>query len=158
MGRERKRLSCWTVIVLVVFFSGVHSGQLLAVIPEKDVDKRNTTQAGEFLDSAALAILVGGSGPQTAAELAAQAAPKTTTSSKPEPDSLSGLLEGAYPASDEESLRWKDAEETPAAELDPADGDIDPFSDGLSVPETSLNPDQMQENPSSAPEADSPLN
>ena len=93
---------------------------------------------------------MGGSTPPTAAELAAQDAPKAPpVVARSEADPLSGLLDGSYPSSEEESLRWKDAEETPAAELDPADGEIDPFSDGLSAPESSVNP---------APENDSPAN
>lgn len=159
MGREQARLPWWAVPVFVVFFSGGFGETVFAAIPGKDVEKRTPTQAGEFLDSAALAILVGGSAPPTAAELAAQDTPKAPPAiAKPEADPLSGLLDGSYPSSDEESLRWKDAEETPSAELDPADGEIDPFSDGLSAPEASMNTDESLNSQNPAPGTDSPAN
>ena len=141
MTRERARSPWWAIPVLVVFFAGISGRTAEAGVSERDVDKRNPTQAGEFLDSTALAILVGGSSRPSLAESAVQNEPlRLPERSASETDPLSGLLDGAYPGGDEEPLRWKDAEETPVTEIDPADGEIDPFSDGLSMPESPAPP------------------
>ncbi|MFZ2958364.1 MAG: hypothetical protein WA705_15865 [Candidatus Ozemobacteraceae bacterium] len=107
--------------------------------PAPQDDNRNVGQAGEFLDSTALALLAGKVTPSsvstTSKSVALSVPTAGTNGSNDGKDSLGGLLETAYPASDEEVIRWKDAEEAGEGDLDPADAELDPLDDGLIAPE-----------------------
>ena len=119
--------------------------------PAHQDDNRNVGQAGEFLDSAALSLLAGevvpSNAPTTSESVALSVPNAGTNGSNDGKDTLGGLLETAYPASEEEVIRWKDAEETGEGDLDPADAELDPLEDGLIAPElTNSSPELPVEN------------
>jgi len=100
---------------------------------------RNVGQAGEFLDASALALLAGKVTPTSAStpsgSVVLSIPNQETNRLNDEKDSLGGLLETAYPTSEEETIHWKDAEEGGESDLDPADAELDPLGDGLIAPE-----------------------
>ncbi|MBF0499045.1 MAG: hypothetical protein HQM09_02835 [Candidatus Riflebacteria bacterium] len=89
------------------------------------------TQAGEFIDSAALALLTGKTGSVVTKSPDITTSLPSTKDAMDDKESLGGMLESACPVIDEENLRWKDAEESGDTDIDPTDAEFDPLGDGL---------------------------